>query len=606
MASRGKRSLFKSARDRIWHKVNGWKEKKLSQAGKMILLKSVVQAIPSYSMSVFRLPLYLCHDLSGLSSRFWWGRKRGKKGVHWLKWSSLCQNKKNGGLGFRDFVEFNQALLAKQCWRLFASPDLLVSQIYKCKYYPESSFLEARVGRSSSLIWRSLLWGRKLLLSGLRWRVGDGTSILIYQDAWVPIPYSFKIMSPPNLLVNRPVSYLISNGSWNFELISGSFWESEVSAICSIPLPITPCSDKQVWHYTKNGTYTVKSGYQLAQTLRIRGAGQEGSSTNQLDLVWQVMWKLKIPEGVKVFLWRVIHEILPTALLLQRRHLLASSVCSRCQGEEETILHAFWSCSKAREVWKLTPFKSAVGRGHYENFKDMFRFATSVLTLNELGLVILICRRIWQARNDAIFNHKLVSPQFLYAQALQLQQDFLEKQLQSSYHAKRPTAQVRWTRPSFPFLKLNVDGAVNVVLGLRGLGAVLRNENGDLLIAVSKGMTGGFSVKATELYAAVLGFQTIIQAGFQSTQIILEMDALGVISDLNAADINWSIEGALVEEVRNLFRFFSSVICTYSPRKCNQAAHTLAKNALLFPAFQVWVEEGPQWLSRVLISDVTI
>ncbi|KAM5568457.1 hypothetical protein ABKV19_016158 [Rosa sericea] len=96
------------------------------------------------------------------------------------------------------------------------------------------------------------------------------------------------------------------------------------------------------------------------------------------------------------------------------------------------------------------------------------------------------------------------------------------------------------------------------------------------MIAVSKGMKGGFSVKATEPYAAVLGIRTIIQTGFQSTQIILEMDTLGVINDLNAANINWSIEGALVEEVQNLFHFFSSVICTCSSRRCNQAAHTLA------------------------------
>ncbi|XP_062028900.1 uncharacterized protein LOC133744887 [Rosa rugosa] len=191
-------------------------------------------------------------------------------------------------------------------------------------------------------------------------------------------------------------------------------------------------------------------------------------------------------------------------------------------------------------------------------------------------------------------------------QALKLQQDFQEQQLQSCCSVRRPAAQVSWTRPPFPFLKLNVDGALNFELGLRGLGAVLRNENGDLMLAVSKGMKGGFSVKATELYAAVLGFHTIIQAGFQSTAIILEMDALGVINAFNATDVDLSIEGALVEEVRNLFHFFSSVICTFSPRKCNQAAHSLAKKALLFPAFQVWVEEGPQWLSDVLISDVTI
>ncbi|PRQ36215.1 putative ribonuclease H-like domain-containing protein [Rosa chinensis] len=85
-------------------------------------------------------------------------------------------------------------------------------------------------------------------------------------------------------------------------------------------------------------------------------------------------------------------------------------------------------------------------------------------------------------------------------------------------------------------------------------------------------MVGRFSVKATELYAAALGLQTIHQAGFTSPQIILEMDAQVVINELNGDIPDWSIEGLLVEEVRTFFHFFQLVICIYIPRKCNQAA----------------------------------
>ncbi|KAK9937096.1 hypothetical protein M0R45_013912 [Rubus argutus] len=162
----------------------------------------------------------------------------------------------------------------------------------------------------------------------------------------------------------------------------------------------------------------------------------------------------------------------------------------------------------------------------------------------------------------------------------------------------------RWALPQFPFLKLNVDGAVNLHNGTRGLGAVLRNERGELLLAVCKGMFGHFSRKATEIYVAALGLQAIFYVGFHLDNIILEMDAQTVVHDLLSTNHDWSVEGALLEEVKTFFRFFNSVICTYTPRKCNRAAHVLARNALLFPAFQVWIEEGPQWLSDVLIADV--
>lgn len=71
-------------------------------------------------------------------------------------------------MGFRDFICFNQALIAKQVWRLLNDPNSLAAQIYKQKYFPSSNLLQAKCGNNPSYARRSLLWGRDLLIKGLR------------------------------------------------------------------------------------------------------------------------------------------------------------------------------------------------------------------------------------------------------------------------------------------------------------------------------------------------------------------------------------------------------------------------------------------------------
>jgi hypothetical protein len=87
--------------------------------------------------------------------------------------------KSRGGMGFQDFIYFNKALLAKQCWRLWNTPDSLVSRIMTVKYYANSSILEANLGNKPSYAWRSILGSCDLLCEGLFSRIGNGETTKI-------------------------------------------------------------------------------------------------------------------------------------------------------------------------------------------------------------------------------------------------------------------------------------------------------------------------------------------------------------------------------------------------------------------------------------------
>jgi hypothetical protein len=77
----------------VQRKLVGWKEKLLSQAGKEILIKVVIQAIPTYSMSIFQVPKQLCKRLNFLMGRFWWSHQKKGKGVSWMSGEKLSLSK---------------------------------------------------------------------------------------------------------------------------------------------------------------------------------------------------------------------------------------------------------------------------------------------------------------------------------------------------------------------------------------------------------------------------------------------------------------------------------------------------------------------------------
>ena len=98
----------------------------LSRVGREVLIKSVVQVIPTFAMSCC-----LRKDFVALLRRFWWGIPKGRTGIFWKAWDQLCRAKKNKGSEFSDFEVFNQAMLAKKLWRLHSRKDSLVAKTFK-------------------------------------------------------------------------------------------------------------------------------------------------------------------------------------------------------------------------------------------------------------------------------------------------------------------------------------------------------------------------------------------------------------------------------------------------------------------------------------------
>jgi hypothetical protein len=170
VVGRANKLVFNDIKERVAKRIHGWKERFLSKAGREILIKAVAQAIPTYSMSCFLLPKTWCSDLNGMMAKYWWGQQDTARKIHWVKWESMCTDKSVGGLGFKKLHLFNRVLLAKQGWRLLQAPHSLFGQLFKAKYFPSCSFLEASLGSNPSYLWRSILAGWEVLKKGVDWQ----------------------------------------------------------------------------------------------------------------------------------------------------------------------------------------------------------------------------------------------------------------------------------------------------------------------------------------------------------------------------------------------------------------------------------------------------
>lgn len=286
-------------------------------------------------------------------SKFWWEHKDNEARIAWMSWEKLGLSKDKGGMGYQDLESFNLALLAKQGWRLMQNPETLVAKVYQQKYFPNESFLNSQLGRNPSYAWRSIWNAKKLLNEWLMWRIGNGRSVKIWGDRWIPSPWSYAIQTPNrNFNKEANVCSLIDEATnwWNFPLIQELFSREESAIICNIPICPQRQQDKLVWVGTKNGVFTIRSAYHMAKD-REEDSRRCSSNYDLSHKLWRTVWNVKASTMVKVFLWKASNNILPSKLNLFRKGITMDALCPICGLVEETMEHILWNCESTWDVW---------------------------------------------------------------------------------------------------------------------------------------------------------------------------------------------------------------------------------------------------------------
>uniref|UniRef100_A0A2N9F204 Reverse transcriptase domain-containing protein n=1 Tax=Fagus sylvatica TaxID=28930 RepID=A0A2N9F204_FAGSY len=599
---RAKYSSFAQIKERVWSKLKGWKEKLISQAGREILIKSVAQAIPAYAMSCFRLPNRLIQEIEVLIRRFWWGQSGDKGKMHWLSWNTLCKSKASGGIGFRELGCFNEALLAKQVWRLMHNPSSLFYKVFKAKYFPRCSILEANPVSTSSYAWKGIMSARDLIKKGSTWRVGNGSDIRIWGDRWLPSPYNQLISSPPIPPSSlSQVAHLIDHQSrtWKEGLIRETFLPHDATTIMGIPLSSHPQSDCLVWGGTRNGRYAVRSGYHLL--IHERAQADPGpSDTTAMTNLWHSIWSLQVPPKTRHFLWRACHESLPTRRNLHHRHIIDDPTCENCSNQVETTLHALWNCKTIQVVWQTLPWGRRLQGATYADFMDLWHRCTQLLSTTELQLFSMVTWLIWYHRNRVRLHQPTNQITRIVPRAQELITEFTNEQDRPpvSLIVSKASAVIKWQPPAEGRYKVNYDGAIFRDMNEAGLGVIIRNARGAVMGPMCQRVPFPHSIEAVEARCAI---QFAKDLGLQ--EIDLEGDSKIVVDALLFSGPCTTFYGHIIEDIKLIARGLSSVHFQHVKRDGNNLAHLLAKRARLNESLEVWLESVPPELVSKLVLD---
>ncbi|XP_056842959.1 uncharacterized protein LOC130495566 [Raphanus sativus] len=596
--SGSKIQVFGFIHERLNDRVNGWTFRFFSKGGKEVIIKSVVTALPNHVMASFRIPKTVIKKLTSVVAKFWWSPGGATRGMHWQSWDKVCLPKEEGGLGFKDFMDFNTAMLGKQFWRLIEKPQALFSRVFKGRYFRNSSPLEPIRSYSASYGWRSIVSARSLVSKGLIKRVGSGSTISVWNDPWLPSTRPRPAnKNHHNQFPDLTVDSLINENSrtWNIQTIQSLVDPEDVKIILSIPLSRSMITDRDGWHFNNNGRYTVKSGYQIERVYpdRDRALPELGPSITPLKAQ---CWKIKCPPKMKHFLWQMLSGCIAVKKNLKARGIQGDTICTRCGDQEESINHIFFECPPAVQVWALSSIPSNPtifsSNSLFANMDHLFWRVTPVSEDHHFAWILWY---IWKARNCKVFSNLDIDPR----DTLQLAEteSRLWKEAQNSINQGLEVSTITATPQVqlIPGIWCFSDGSWKVNENLSGQGWYSTLEGFDGLMG-ARNTRASLSPLHSEIEALIWAMECM--RNLRQYNVTFATDCSQVVKIVSEPD-EWPAFASYLEDIKSLRRSFTSSEVVHVPRTKNMKTDCLARSAKKQTSYIVHMDtDPPVWLTE--------
>ncbi|XVF35312.1 hypothetical protein REPUB_Repub18cG0134800 [Reevesia pubescens] len=358
--------------------------------------------------------------------------------------------------------------------------------------------------------------------------------------------------------------------------------------------------DDLFWKAATDGIFSVHSAYSLQCPV----ISEQGGA-------WNKIWTLQCPDKIRLFLWKILHNSLPTLECLAKRNILTNIVCHRCGVEVETTLHALRDCESSKSIWLsfnqiLLPddFFTLPLKGWISSNIEVKR------TISGIPWRILFASAawfLWYWRNCSLHEPDFTWPgnaqNQIWIKAKQMV-DVLENFCNRLHYA----AEIKWEKPSLQVVKINVDGSVSSDNGMAFAGGVIRDNNGEWITGF-KYRVGICDITTAELWGIYQGINLCWNKGYREVE--LESDSTLAIKKINTVHNRFDTDGNLVGAIQRFLQRNWSCKIRHIYREANQCADWMASfqnntqaglQHIAHAGLQVF-EDPPQGLCPLLLAD---
>ncbi|XP_010436305.1 PREDICTED: uncharacterized protein LOC104720029 [Camelina sativa] len=357
------------------------------------------------------------------------------------------------------------------------------------------------MGQRPSFAWRSILYGRELMIQGLEKRVCNGALMFVWIDPWIEdnrlrAPWRKNQFFDVGLKIKDLID--LQTGFWDNEILEELFFPQDIIRIKAVK-PVISQEDFHIWKHNKNGDFSVKSAYWMAHQVKSKELIQIASLQSSTLKLKKLVWKLQTDPKIKVFLWKLLSGAIPVAESLNGRGMTVDENYQVCGEKSESINHFLFLCPLSRQVWALSEFPFSLEGFHsgsiYSNMFHLLENKDNKAWPPELRKSFpWIVWRIWTNRNSLTFEGKCFNAretvekireevaEWFEAQCVGEEGESLLNQIQSEGQRNEVTQTGRWKKPPENWLKCNVGASWSRRNQNAGGAWVLRDDRGVVLL----------------------------------------------------------------------------------------------------------------------------